>query len=294
MIKSYYMPEGVSIIIPAFNEAHVIGRVLLDLRLALEQKGLLFEIIVVNDGSSDATAEEADNAGARVISHPYNKGYGAAIKTGVKEARYNWLGFYDADGQHTPDTFISLLPFMANYDMVVGAREGYKGPAIRQPGKRLLQWIASYLSNIKIPDINSGLRLVKKELYLRFAHLFPPQYGWTTAITLAALKDNYSVKYMPIAIRPRQGGKSMVRVSDALRMFMLILRIILLFSPLRVFMPLALASFVVGTGFATGELIFTGKIGKVEIIFFTAGLFFFFFGLLMDQVSALRREVKRD
>jgi glycosyltransferase involved in cell wall biosynthesis len=288
------MSEGVSIIIPAFNEAHVIGRVLFDLRLALEQKGLPFEIIVVNDGSTDATAEEATKTGVKVLSHPYNKGYGAAIRTGVKEAKYGWLGFYDADGQHTPETLISLLPFMADYDMVVGAREGYKGPAIRQPGKKLLQWIANYLSDVKIPDINSGLRLVKKELYLRFAHLFPPQYGWTTAITLAALKDNYSVKYVPITIRPRQGGKSMVRVSDALRMFMLILRIILLFSPLRVFMPLAFVSFILGIGFAGGELIFTGKLGKVEIIFFTAGLFFFFFGLLMDQVSALRREVKRD
>lgn len=288
------MNEGISIIIPAYNEGQVIGDVLLNLRLALEQKGLVFEIIVVNDGSTDATAAEAAKTGVRLINHPYNKGYGAAIKTGVKEAKYDWLGFYDADGQHTPESLISLLPFMAGYDMVVGARTGYQGPAIRQPGKKLLQWIANYLSNVKISDINSGLRLVKKELFLRFVHLFPPTYGWTTAITLAAFKESYSVKYAPITIRPRQGGQSRVKVSDALRMFMLILRVILLFSPLRVFMPLALGSFVLGAGFAAGELVIFHKLGKVEIIFFTAALFFFFFGLLMDQVSALRREIKNN
>jgi glycosyltransferase involved in cell wall biosynthesis len=288
------MDEGISIIIPAYNEAGIIGQTITNLKLALEQIGEIFEIIVVNDGSSDATAEEAAKTGVKVINHPYNKGYGAAVKSGVKEAQYNWLGFYDADGQHTPETFISLIPYVKDYDMIVGAREGYRGPAVRQPGKKLLQWIANYLSDVKIPDINSGLRLVKKELYQRFFHLFPPQYGWTTAITLAALKDDFSVKYVPIAIRPRQGGKSQVRISDAIRMFMLILRIILLFSPLRIFMPLALAFFAFGAVFSVGELAFFGKLGKAEIIFFTAAFFFFFFGLLMDQMAALRREAKRN
>jgi glycosyltransferase involved in cell wall biosynthesis len=162
------MDEGISIIIPAYNEAGIIGQTITNLKLALEQIGEIFEIIVVNDGSSDATAEEAAKTGVKVINHPYNKGYGAAVKSGVKEAQYNWLGFYDADGQHTPETFISLIPYVKDYDMIVGAREGYRGPAVRQPGKKLLQWIANYLSDVKIPDINSGLRLVKKRIISAF------------------------------------------------------------------------------------------------------------------------------
>ena len=288
------LTDGISIIIPAYNEEEVIGEVIHGLKNALLEKGVNFEIIVVDDGSTDKTADAAAGAGAKVARHPYNKGYGVAAKSGVSESKYGWLAFYDGDGQHTPESLISLLPFIADYDMGVGARTGYQGPAIRQPGKKLLQWIADYLSDVKIPDINSGLRLVKKDLFLRFSNLFPPRYGWTTAITLAALKENYSVRYAPITIRPRQGGKSMVRAIDAIRMFMLILRIILLFSPLRVFLPLAAVSFLVGAALAAGELLIFGKLGKAEIIFFTAALFFFFFGLLMDQVAALRREIRRD
>ena len=167
---------SLSIIVPCYNEAPAIKGVISGLYAVLNRYlSVPFEVIVVDDGSNDGTTEVLASLGNlkgfAVCSHPYNKGYGAAVKSGVKEARYDWLAFYDADGQHTPESLISLLPFLGEYDMVVGARQGYKGPAIRQPGKMALQWIANYLSNVKIPDINSGLRLVRKDIFLPFRDL---------------------------------------------------------------------------------------------------------------------------
>ena len=177
-----------SIIIPIYNEEEGIKEVLIGLNNYLDNENLQAEIIVVNDGSTDQTKEILNNfENTRLIDHPYNKGYGASLKTGVKNAQFDWILLYDGDGQHRPEYIKELIHHSNSYDMIVGARQGYQGPLLRQPGKKLLIWTANYLVKKKIPDLNSGLRLIKKDLFLKYAHIFPNGFSLTTTITLAFL-----------------------------------------------------------------------------------------------------------
>lgn len=286
-----------SIIIPVYNEEKAVKDVLEELKTYLNEKKYQIEIIVVNDGSTDQTNEILKSINnIKLINHPYNKGYGAAIKTGVKRARYDWILCYDSDGQHQPEYIEKLIKYMKEYDMVIGARQDYQGPIMRQPGKRLLRHLAQYLIQHKIPDLNSGFRLIKKSVFNKFTHLFPNGFSISTTITLAFFKQGFNVKYTPITIRKRE-GKSYVTIQDGFKTIMLILRIIILFSPLRVFLPVSCS--ILGLSFISlGLDIFLfsqqGKpnIGDTAILLFVSSLFFFFFGLLTDQISAIRRELK--
>lgn len=280
-----------TIVIPAYNEEDAIRIVLQKLR----EHGVAAPIIVVDDGSSDGTKERAAAfPGVQVISHPYNKGYGAAIKTGIRAATTEWVITYDADGQHTPELLALLLRHCERPNhMVVGMRKGYKGPWIRQPGKRVLQWIASYLAERPIPDLNSGLRAFRREEFLQFQHLFPNGFSLSTTSTVCFFKENLNVIYVPITIQPRT-GKSTVRVHDAIKTLMLILRLIMLFSPLRIFLP---ATFFFGM-LTVMDIIFeavtTHKFANTSsVALITLTSLTFFFGLLADQVAAIRREIGR-
>ena len=283
-----------SIIIPAYDEADAIENVLKELRTHLSEKKYQAEIIVVDDGSQDQTNKILKVfKDIKLISHPYNKGYGASLKTGVKNSKYDWLLWYDSDGQHQPEYIEELIKYCNEYDMIIGARVGYQGPFFRQPGKKLLHYLAEYLVRQKIPDLNSGFRFVKKDLFLKFSHILPNGFSVSTTITLAFLKEGFNVKYVPITIKKRK-GKSSVKIQDGMKAIMLILRIITLFSPLRIFLPvsllvLGLAIFSLGLDilpFSQGQL----NIGETTILLFISSLFFFFFGLLADQISAMRRE----
>jgi len=284
-----------SIIVPAYNEQGIISNVLEELKNYLEEKKYQNEIIVINDGSTDKTDKILKNIkNIKLINHPYNKGYGASIKTGVKNAQYNWVLFYDSDGQHNPQYIEKLIKHISDYDMVVGARTGYQGPINRQPGRKLLHWIANYLVQQKIPDLNSGFRLIKKDLFLKFLHILPNGFSLSTTITLVFFKEALNVKYIPIKINKRV-GKSYVKIHDGFKTIMLILRTIILFSPLRIFLPVSILIF----GFALFSFILDIflfskglNIGDTTILLFIFSLFFFFFGLLADQISAIRREQK--
>jgi glycosyltransferase involved in cell wall biosynthesis len=282
-----------TVVIPAFNEERCIADVLKTLTSFLRERNLPWKVIVVDDGSKDRTAEEAGSVpGVQVIRRPYNKGYGAAIKTGIEAAQTEWCITYDADNQHRPENLLALLPHLKEpYHMIVGARNGYKGPWIRQPGKKLLQWVANYLTQQKIPDLNSGLRAFRREQFLEYRHLFPNGFSLSTTSTVCFFRENLNVLYVPITIQPRT-GRSTVRLHDGGRTLMLILRLIMLFSPLRIFLP---ASFLFG--FLTlADLLFefhtTGNFtNKSSVALITLTSLTFFFGLLADQVAAVRREI---
>jgi len=284
-----------SIIIPAYNEKKAIDGVLQELKKYLKEKSYQTEIIVVNDGSTDQTNKILERINEiELINHPYNKGYGAAIKTGVEKAKYNWIIWYDSDGQHKPEYIEELIKNRKGYDMIIGARQGYKGPAMRQPGKKFLQKLAQYLIQNKIPDLNSGFRLIKKSKFKKFTHLFPNGFSISTTITLAFFKQGFNIKYIPITIKKRL-GKSSVKANDGFKAIMLILRMIILFSPLRIFLPLS--SLLLGASILSFvlDILFFYKglnVANTTILLFVSSLFFFFFGLLTDQISAIRRELK--
>jgi len=285
-----------SIIIPAYNEEEAIAQVITGLKNFLSKEKYDYEIIVINDGSTDQTPQLLERIkGIKVISHPYNKGNGAALKTGIKNALYDYVLFFDADGQHKPEYIKEFLKYSNEYDAITGARtKGYKGPFIRQPGKKILHFLANYLSDQKIPDLNCGMRLIKKDILCRFMHIFPNSFSMYTTMSLIFPKEGLNVKYIPIEINKRI-GKSTVRTKDAFKMFLLILRTIILFSPLRIFLPVSTSVFGLATlslmldiflSFSRGRL----NIGDITILLFISSLIFFFFGLLADQISAIRRE----
>ena len=286
-------PLSLSIIIPAYNEAEIIKNVLEKLKNELSGlSSLVYEIIVVNDCSTDDTKKiVAEINGIKLINHPFNKGYGASIKTGAKNARYDWLLFFDADDQHKPEYITKLVGQASDADMIVGAREGYKGPWIRQPGKKVLIWLANYLVNFKIPDLNSGLRLVKKDLFFRYIHLYPNNFSLSTTITLSFIKEGLTVKYVPITINKRV-GKSTVKPRHAFDTLALITRMIVLFSPMKFFLPFNLV-FLLLFLFFIGYDIVHADLSNTSVILFISTILIFFFSVMLDQIAAIRREINK-
>lgn len=284
----------ISIIIPVYNEAETAEKTINDLRYFLDGlKDVNFEIIAVNDDSSDKSSEILSRIdGIRVIDHRYNKGYGAAIKSGIQNASFDWVLFYDSDGQFRAEEITKLLGHTADYDMVVGARIEKKAPLIRQPGRKFLHILANYLADQKIPDINSGFRLVKKERVARFWHLLPNSFSLTTTLTLAFQKSGLDIKYVPIEVNKRVGGKSTVKPKHAITMFFLILRTIILFSPLRIFMP-AVIFLLMLLSVSLAYDIYNFHITNTTVVLFVSSLIIFLFGLLADQISAIRREIRK-
>lgn len=284
-----------SVIIPVYNEEKVIARVINDLKNELEKLNLEYEIIALNDGSSDKSKEVLENiAEIKLINHPYNKGYGASLKTGARNAKFDWLLFFDADGQHKPEYIKDFMEYAGEYDMIIGWRQGYQGPALRQPGKKLLRLVASYLTERKIPDLNCGFRLLKKDLFFQYEHLFPNGFSLSATSTLAFLKEGLNVNYVPITINKRY-GKSYLKMSDGFKTVMLIIRLIMLFSPLKIFLPISFAGFIISTAWIIYDLISSGfhMISKSSGFVFVASLLIFLFGLLADQIAAIRREIKK-
>lgn len=284
----------VSIIIPIFNEEHIIKRVVEELQIFLKQiPDFQFEIVAVNDGSTDKSGELLKQvADIRLVNNPYNKGYGAALKTGVENSGFDWVLFYDSDGQFRPEEIPKLLEYLDDYDMVVGSRLDKKAPFLRKPGRAFLHWLANYLADFKIPDLNCGFRVVKKSKIKEFWHLLPDSFSLTTTITLAFLKSGLNIKYVPILVNKRAGGKSTVKIKHAIKTFFLILRTIVLFSPLRVFMPAVVFLWIL-LGFSLAYDIYHVHITNTTVVLFMSSLIIFLFGLLADQISAIRREIRK-
>ncbi len=284
-----------SAIIPVYNEEGAIAQVVNGLKNELNKLSLDYEIIAVNDGSSDNSKEILENIeGVKLINHPYNKGYGASLKTGARNAKFDWLLFFDGDGQHKPEYAGEFIDYTDQYDMIIGCRQGYKGPLWRQPGKKIIHATANYLAGHKIPDLNCGLRLLKREYFLRFSHFFPHGFSLSTTSTLAFFKEGLNVKYVPIKINKRV-GKSALKISDGFKALMTVVNLTMLFSPLKIFLPISVVGFVISISWAVHDLIVSHfqLISKSSGFLFVASLLVFLFGLLADQIAAIRREIRK-
>lgn len=242
------MTEAVSIIIPAFNEEDGIGEVLDSIQQMMRSHDIEGEIIVVDDGSTDRTAEVVSASGVRLVQHESNRGYGATLKTGIRQARHDLMLISDADGTYPVEAIPILLAAMETCDMAVGARTGdhVKIPLLRRPAKWFLQKLANYLAQKEIPDLNSGLRVFRREIAERFYHLFPEGFSFTITITMASLTSNYRVKFLPINYYRRQGKSTIRPARDFMGFLSLIVRMTVYFNPLRVFLPASLILFMIG------------------------------------------------
>ena len=277
--------EPVSIVIPAFNEEESIQSSIRDVRTAMDASGLEYELLVVDDGSGDQTAERAEQEGARVFRLPENSGYGAALKAGIARSKYQIIVITDADGTYPADQIPVLVRQLNGYDMVVGARIGDNVaiPTIRKPAKWLLRKLASYLAGRTIPDLNSGLRVMRRSLIRRTAHLLPQGFSFTTTITLSALCSGSLVKYSPIDYHPRI-GQSKIRPTHAFDFLLLIVRTIVYFNPLKIFLPAGAIFFVIGIAKFIYD-IYIGNLSESAITGVFAAVALWAVGLLSDQVA---------
>jgi glycosyltransferase involved in cell wall biosynthesis len=288
-VNDNFNSDGFTVIIPAYNEEQGIGVVLEQLFNALQQSDLLYEVIVVDDGSTDRTAEIAARYPARLISHGINKGYGASLKTAVRAAEHDLVVMMDSDGQHDPCEITRMVELAQEYDLVVGARTRQShAPFLRRPGKWLLQVTANYLAGRKIPDLNSGFRSFHRDLILRFAPILPNGFSFTTTLTLAALKENYRVIWTPITASKRTGRSTVNPLKDGYNTLILILRTVVLFDPLKVFLPPSLFLGLFGMLFSIYGLVRFQAFPDTGVVLLTAAIVIFFMGILADSISSLR------
>jgi glycosyltransferase involved in cell wall biosynthesis len=285
-------PDAFSVVIPAYNEEGGIGDTLIALRATLDAFGVPCEIICVDDGSTDRTRELlAGMDGVRTISHPRNLGYGAALKTGIRNARYPLIVITDADGTYPNERIPDLVRLAASADMVVGARtsENVEYSRLRSIPKWFLKRFAEWLSHCRIPDINSGLRVFRVETVERFIRILPDSFSFTTTITLAMLTNNYSVHYEPVDYRKRVGKSKIQPIRDTLRIAQLILRTGMYFAPLRVFFPVAL---LFGLGFLSSlaiDVVHRRDLTEATLVLLVASTQLGMFALLADMIDKRSR-----
>ena len=280
-------PAAVSILIPAFNEEASIAEVVTEL-LAAEP---WHEIIVIDDGSADATSARAAAAGAKVIRHPYNKGNGAAVKTGIRAATGEYVLIVDGDGQHQPGDARRLIAQLGEYDLVIGARTtGTQATHTRRFGNSALNWLAGYLTDRDIPDLTSGFRAARHHHLREFLHLLPNGFSTPTTTTLAFIKGGYNVTFVPVEARQRVGHSKIRLARDGTKFLMIILRIVTLFSPLRVFLPISIASFLLGAGYAVWTIYWETHVTNSSVLLIIFAVIVFLVGLVSEQISALRFE----
>jgi len=287
------MNKQLSIIVPAYNEEGAIAQTIEGLKQELNKLDLDYEIIVVNDGSTDKTKEILERTQEiKVIHHPENRGYGASLKTGFKQSQNGLTLITDADGTYPNESIPDLIKHTSDYDMVVGARTGKKAkiPLIRKPAKWIMGKLANYLSGMKIPDINSGLRIMKKSLIEKYLYILPDGFSFTTTITLAALTNGYRVKYVPITYSKRTGKSKFRPIRDTLNFFQLIIRTILYFNPLKVFIPLGIILFFFGIVVFLWSYFFAPKVlDTTTAIFIISSIQILAIGMLADLITKSRK-----
>jgi glycosyltransferase involved in cell wall biosynthesis len=284
------LPAAVSVVIPAYNEAAAIAGVV----AAIAQEGPWHEIIVVDDGSGDETGTEAARAGAVVVRHPYNKGNGAAVKSGIRRASGEYVLIVDGDGQHRAADARRLAARLGEYDLVIGARSAAtQATHARRFGNGALNRLAGYLTGRDIPDLTSGFRGARRECLLEFLHLLPNGFSAPTTTTMAFIKAGYNVAFEPTEARARVGQSKIRLARDGTRFLMIILKIVTIFSPLRVFLPVAVATFLLGAGYGVWNVVAHARIPNGAVLLILFSVLVFLVGLVSEQISALRFEGRR-
>lgn len=274
-----------TVVLPAKNESGAVGATIARIREIFPED----EIVVVDDGSTDDTAEIARNAGAHVVRHPYSKGNGAAIKTGARAAKGEVLVFMDADGQHDPIDISRLLSRLdESYDMVVGARQaGSQASVGRGLANRFYNRLATYMTGHRVADLTSGFRAVRANRFREFLYLLPNGFSYPTTITMAFFRAGYAVAYEPIHAAKRIGQSHLRPLHDGLRFLLIIFKIGTLYSPLKLFLPFAVFLFALGTGWYAHTLFSQGRFTNMSALFYTGSITVFLMGLISEQITGL-------
>ena len=284
-MNSLEINPTITILLPAYNEEQNIQDTIKNIKELYPE----YEILVVDDGSSDNTLQLAMDAGANVWPHPYNIGNGAAIKTGLRCASGNWIIMMDADGQHTPEDIAKLVEFKDHYDMVIGARTSKSETSMhRDIANVIYNKIASYVTKFKIEDLTSGFRLVKKETVEQFIYLLPNTFSYPSTLTLAYLRSGRSIKYIPIATKKRQGKSKIKLLPDGIRFFLIITKIATLFSPLRMFLPLSFLFFVTGIIYYIFTFITQHRFTNMSALLLSTSVIIFMMGLISEQITQMK------
>ncbi|HEB52645.1 MAG TPA: glycosyltransferase family 2 protein [bacterium] len=281
--------KRLSVVVPARNEELNIADLLDELNEELEKLSLPFhEIVVVDDGSTDATKALAIEREARVVSHPAGLGNGAAVKRGIREAKGDWILLLDGDGQHPPAELPAMIEMAEVHDMVVASRGGRGGSLHRNLANQVYNRFASYVSGRHIPDLTSGFRLMRADVAKSLVWLLPNTFSYPTTITMSMLRGGWSVGFHPFRVRRRK-GKSHVRLfADGARFFVIILRIATMFAPLRVFLPASLATGAIGVAWYLHTFLTQGRFTNMAVLLLTQAMLLFALGLIAEQIAALR------
>lgn len=283
---------SLSIIVPALNEEQSIVNVISKIKKTLDNCSRPYEIIVVDDGSKDKTFELAACQNVKVIQHSHNRGYGASLRSGIKEAKFDWVLITDGDGTYPVEEIPTLLKFTPEYDMVIGARTGEKVhiPFFRRPAKWFLTLLAGFLAGRKIPDLNSGLRVFRKDLCLEFSHLYPQGFSFTSTLTMAFLTHDYTVKYIPINYHKRE-GKSSITPYDFVNFNKLLVRLTLFFNPIKLFSLISGLLFLLALFVFLFSKFYLKRVMDIStIVILMSSLQIFLFGLLAELVVRLREQ----
>lgn len=279
----------VSVIIPLYNEETGI-KLLLDKMIGMKLHEA-YEIVIINDGSTDGSLEVVKSYPVKVYSHSVNKGYGAALKTGIRKAHGKKIVILDSDGQHDPAQVSQIAKMLDDHEMVIGTREKDSFQVrTRQVGKRVIRWVGEYLVEQKLPDYNSGYRGFNAELIKGMLHIMPNGFSFSTTSTLAFLKEGYSIGTIPIKVEERVGRSSNVKFfKDGAKTMMLILRIIMLFNPLKIFFPASFLFTAAGLIYGIYGFLLADRFSNGAIVLAILGMFLFFIGLVADQISIMNR-----
>lgn len=275
-------PSAITIVIPAFNEEGAIADVVARVRAS----GPWREVLVVDDGSTDQTAARAEQAGARVVRHPYNMGNGAAVKSGIRESQSEVVLLMDADGQHDADDIARVIAGVGTHDMVIGARAARDQSVTRAFGNAVFRALASWLTRRPIPDLTSGFRAARRDRLLDILHLLPNGFSYTTTSCLAFMKAGHSVAFVPIKARARIGTSKIRVARDGVRFLLIILKIVTLYSPLKVFFPISATAFLLGLAYGIWNVAAHGKIPMGSALLIQLAVVVFLFGLISEQIAA--------
>lgn len=281
-----------TVVLPAKNEARSLANLLPELTQIVPGE----RVLVVDDGSDDDTVEVCGRCGVRVVSHPYSKGNGAAIKTGIRNVQTRYVVFMDADGQHRPADIANLVaPLERGYDLAVGARTASAQASLgRLFANSVYNRFAAFMVNRRVEDLTSGMRAARADRFREFLHLYPNGFSNPTTSTMAFFRSGYSVTYVPIDVRRRIGKSHIQPIKDGVRFFLILFKIGSLYSPLKIFAPFSFATFAAGIGYYIYTYIDAGRFTNMSALLFSVSVLIFLIGLVSEQITMILYQRSED